>query len=213
MGFSSEGLTFPHIKFQTGSSDIEFSGIWKGLGNTKVKGKIKGNFVNFLDFYKPKETEEEGPVKFTLEKVALNVKQGVYRKLVVGDLEAEISSHEGEIYFSSPQATQGKLGDFTFVNLNTIQENQPQAATYHKGVVRIPFLKVESGEGYWLGKDISLPFSVDQPEHFSLSSEIKNLSTESFLKMFPKKMEDFRYPRFQGTLTERGKKFRSGWIR
>ena len=78
----------------------------------------------------------------------------------MGDLETEISSHEGVFYFSSPHATQGRLRDFTFVNLNTIQENQSQAATYHDGVVRIPFLKLESGEGYRIGKDIRLPVSA-----------------------------------------------------
>ena len=212
MGFSSDGLTFPHVKFQTGSSDIAFSGIWKGLSKPKLKGKIKGNFVNFLDFYKPKETEEERPVNFTLEKVTLNVKQGVYRKLVVDDLETEISSHEGVFYFSSPHATQGRLRDFTFVNLNTIQENQSQAATYHKGVVRIPFLKLESGEGYWIGKDISLPVSVDQPELFSLSSEIKNLSTENFLKMFPEKNQKLSgILNLNGTVTGKGKNL-SEWM-
>ena len=212
MGFSSDGLTFPHIKFQTGSSDIAFSGIWKGLSKPKLTGKIKGNFVNFLDFYKPKETEEERPVNFTLEKVTLNVKQGVYRKLVVDNLETEISSHEGVFYFSSPHATQGKLRDFTFVNLNTIQENQSQAATYHQGVVRIPFLKLESGEGYWIGKDISLPVSVDQPERFSLSSEIKNLSTENFLKMFPEKNQKLSgILNLQGTVTGKGKNL-SEWM-
>src|SRR5208283_4472546 len=107
--------------------------------------------------------------------------------------------HEGVFYFSSPHATQGKLRDFTFVNLNTIQENQSRAATYHKGVVRIPFLKLESGEGYWIGKDISLPVWVDQPERFSLSSEIKNLSTENFLKVFPEKNQ-----KLSGTLNLNG---------
>jgi len=212
MGFSSDGLTFPHIKFQTGSSDIAFSGIWKGLSKPELTGKIKGNFVNFLDFYKPKETEEERPVNFTLEKVTLNVKQGVYRKLVVDNLESEISSHEGVFYFSSPHATQGRLRDFTFVNLNTIQENQSQAVIYHQGVVRIPFLKLESGEGYWIGKDISLPVSVDRPEGFSLSSEIKNLSTENFLKLFPEKNQKLSGTlNLKGTVTGKGKN-RSEWM-
>ncbi len=212
MGFSSDGLTFPHIKFQTGSSDIAYSGIWKGLSKPKLTGKIKGNFVNFLDFYKPKETKEERPINFTLEKVALNVKQGVYKKLVVDNLETEISSQEGVYYFSVPRATQGKLRDFSFVNLNTIQENQSQAATYHKGVVQIPFLKLESGEGYWIGKDISLPVSVDQPERFSLSSEIKNLSTENFLKMFPEKNQKLSgILNLKGMVTGKGKNL-SEWM-
>jgi|GEM_PF-3019689 len=212
MGFSSDGLTFPHIKFQTGSSDIAFSGLWKGLSKPKLRGKIKGNFVNFLDFYKPKETEEERPINFTLEKVALNVKQGVYKKLVVGDLETKISSHEGVFYFSSPRATQGKLRDFTFVNLNTIQEDQSRAATYHQGVVRIPFLKLESGEAYWIGRDISLPVLVNQPERFSLSSEIKDLSTENFLKMFPEKNQKLSgILNLQGTVAGKGKNL-SEWM-
>ncbi len=212
IGFSSDGLTFPQVKFQTGSSDIEFSGIWKGLSNPRLQGKIKGNFVNFLDFYKPKEAEEERPVNFSLENVTLNVKQGVYRKLVVNDMETEISSHEGVYYFSSPHATQGKLRDFTFVNLNTMQENQSQTATYHQGVVQIPFLKLEAGGGYWIGKDISLPVSVDQPEHFSLSSEIKNLSTKNFLKLFPEKNRKLSgILNLNGTVTGTGKNY-SEWM-
>jgi Predicted membrane protein len=112
MGFSSEGLVFPHIKFQTGSSDIAFSGLWKGLSKPKLKGKIKGNFVNFLDFYKPKETEKKRPVNFIVEKVTLNVKQGVYRKLVVDNLETEISSQEGVFFFSSRARPREHFGIF-----------------------------------------------------------------------------------------------------
>ncbi|HPD60729.1 MAG TPA: AsmA-like C-terminal domain-containing protein [Thermodesulfobacteriota bacterium] len=206
IGFSSDGLTFPHIKFQTGSSDIAFSGMWKGLSKPKLKGKIKGNFVNFLDFYKPRKGEEEKPVKFTLEKITLNVKQGVYKKLVVDDLETEISSHEETFFFSSPRAARGKLRDFAFVNLNTIQENQSPAATYHQGVIQIPFLKLESGKGYWIGKDISLPVLVSQPERFSLASEIKDLSTKNFLKMFPKKNQKLSGRlNLKGTVTGNGK--------
>ena len=212
VGFSSDGLTFPHVKLQTGSSDLAFSGIWKGLSKPKLEGKIKGNFVNFLDFYKAKKTEEERPINFAVEKIALNVKQGVYRKLTVDNLETEISSQEGVFYFSSPHATQGKLRDFNFVNVNTIQENQSQTATYHKGVVRIPFLSLESGEGSWISKDINLPVSVDQPEHFSFSSEIKNLSTKNFLKLFPEKNRKLSGTlNLNGTVTGKGRSF-SEWM-
>ena len=63
-----------------------------------------------------------------------------------------------------------------------------------------------------MGKDISLPVSVDQPERFSLSTEIKNLSTENFLKLFPEKNQKLSgILNLHGTVTGKGETL-SEWM-
>ncbi len=186
VGFSSDGLSFQRIKGETGSSDISFSGLWKNLSQPKISGNFGGNVVNFSDFYKPAEKEEEKkPFNFTLEKVFLSVKEGRYKDLFLEDIETEIGFRDGVLNVLSLKSQKGKFREFDFSGLNTIQENQPVKITYHDGVITIPFLCLESKGGKWVGKDIRLPIGAKEEEVFSLTSEMTGISMAEFLEGFP----------------------------
>jgi len=213
IGFSSSGLTFPQIKFQTGSSEVWFSGVWDGLRNPKITGKLEGSYINFLDFYKPRPQKERKPPTFALKKVFLKIKEAHYKKLLVSNLETEISS-QGEIfYFFSSRAAHGKLEDFSFSQLTTEEGDQVKPISYQQGIIRIPFLTLQSNGGYWIGKNINLPVFVEQPEIFTLTSEIKNLPTQEFLKLFPKSARKITGTlNLKGSVTGRGRNL-SEWMK
>ena len=188
MGFSSEGLTFPHIKGKAGSSDISFSGLCEGLRSPKITGKAEGGLVNFLEIYKPAEKKGERKAKtFTLDNIDLTIEQGIYKELNLNNLTSQVSFRNGILTLSPIKATHGALRKLDFTDLSNLQGAQPIPITYQDGVLAIPFLKLKCQEGDWIGKDIRLPLSVDREEDFSLTSEITNFPAQEFLEMFPEK--------------------------
>jgi uncharacterized protein YhdP len=143
----------------------------------------------------------------------LKIKEAHYKKLLVSNLETEISS-QGEIfYFFSSRAAHGKLEDFSFSQLTTEEGDQVKPISYQQGIIRIPFLTLQSNGGYWIGKNINLPVFVEQPEIFTLTSEIKNLPTQEFLKLFPKSARKITGTlNLKGSVTGRGRNL-SEWMK
>ncbi|MFH0814117.1 MAG: AsmA-like C-terminal domain-containing protein, partial [Pseudomonadota bacterium] len=189
MGFSSEGLSFSEVHFQTGVSELTFTGSWNNLRQPKITGNIEGRLVDLLDFYKPRKPEKEKPPpNYTLENIAVRISNSRYKDLGFDNLETTINFHDGILYLPSLKIKSGKYRDFDFVNLDTGEGNENTTITYQNGTTTIPFLKLESQEGFWIGKNITVILKPEQENTFSLTNEIQNIPIENVLEAFTPNM-------------------------
>jgi len=197
MGFSSKGLSFSDVELKADSSELSFSGRWDNLRYPVISGNIEGEFVDFLDFFKPPNLEKKEPsIKYTLDKISVSVKKGRYKDLLFDNLESTVNYHEGVLNFPFLKIENGNCRNFDFVNLNTFRQNSPGSIKYQNGVALIPFLKLEARGGSWIGKEIRLPIWPGTNEEFSIKSEIKAIAIEELLEAFPPEKQNLT-----GTLT------------
>ena len=197
MSFSSKGLTFSGVDLKAGSSQVSFSGRWDNLRKPVISGNIEGEVINFSDFMNPPNQEKRGPlINYTLDKISLSAKKGRYKDILFADLKSTVNYHEGVLELPFLTIGNGNYRNFDFTNLNSFRKNTPAGIEYQDGVAIIPFLKLESRGGFWIGKNIRLPMWPGTNEQFSMESEIKSLAIEGLLEAFPPEKQNLT-----GTLT------------